>query len=152
MLGQTWFSWIYSAIHGWCHRHQENSRTRSFGKKVAITAVGKTGLEKECLEADGWKSISKHFKIKELVRVINSVEDMLDTSRLESKEFKIQRTRMRIEEIARSAAEELTCLRNSRRITQSLKIDGELSYIEGIGRRLYPERSHRSQRDALQQD
>jgi DNA-binding response OmpR family regulator len=38
-----------------------------------ITAVGKTGLEKECLEAGARMFISKPFKIKELVSAINSV-------------------------------------------------------------------------------
>jgi two-component system chemotaxis response regulator CheY len=42
-------------------------------KIIVITAVGKTGLEKECLEAGARKFISKPFKIKELVSVINSV-------------------------------------------------------------------------------
>ena len=46
-------------------------------KIVVITAVGKTGFEKECLEAGAKKFISKPLKIKELVSVINSVEDML---------------------------------------------------------------------------
>ena len=41
-------------------------------KILVITAVGKTGLEKECLEAGARKFISKPFKIKELVNVINS--------------------------------------------------------------------------------
>ena len=42
-------------------------------KIVVITAVGKTGLEKECLEAGARKFISKPFKIRELVNAINSV-------------------------------------------------------------------------------
>ena len=67
--------------------------------------------------------ISKPFKIKELVSVINSVEDMLDTSRLEPMKFKIQRTRMRIEEIARNALEELSMLAGLKEHTLSLKAD-----------------------------
>ena len=42
-------------------------------KIVVITAVGKAGLEKECLEAGAMKFILKPFKIKELVSVINSI-------------------------------------------------------------------------------
>ena len=67
--------------------------------------------------------ISKPFKIKELVSVINSVEDVLDTSRLEPKKFKIQRTCMRIEEIARNALEELSMLAGLKEYTLSLKAD-----------------------------
>jgi two-component system chemotaxis response regulator CheY len=42
-------------------------------KIIVITAVGKTGLEKECLEAGARKFISKPFKIKELINMIESV-------------------------------------------------------------------------------
>lgn len=42
-------------------------------KIVVVTALGKTGLEKECLEAGAMKFILKPFKIKELVSVINSI-------------------------------------------------------------------------------
>jgi K+-sensing histidine kinase KdpD len=43
-----------------------------------------------------------HSRTDQMIRL---VEDILDTSRLESKKFKIQQTPMRIEEIARSALE-----------------------------------------------
>jgi PAS domain S-box-containing protein len=85
---------------------------------------------------DDTQSEKIHVMHSQTDHMIRLVEDMLDTSRLESKKFKIQRTPMRIEEIARSALEELSRLAGLKEHTLSLKIEGELSYIEGDGRRI----------------
>ncbi len=42
-------------------------------KIIVISAVGKSGLEKECLMAGAKKFIEKPFKIKDLMETINSV-------------------------------------------------------------------------------
>lgn len=42
-------------------------------KIIVISAVGKSGLEKDCLMAEAKKFIKKPFKIKDLINSINSV-------------------------------------------------------------------------------
>jgi len=46
----------------------------SRAKIIVITAVGKSGLEKDCLEAGAKNFIVKPFKIKELLSSINSLD------------------------------------------------------------------------------
>ena len=87
-------------------------------------------------ELDETQNEKIHVMHSQTDNMIRLVEDMLDTSRLESKKFKIQRTPVRIEEIARSAIEELSRLAGLKEHTLSLKIDGERSYTEGDGRRI----------------
>ncbi len=68
--------------------------------------------------------------------MIRLVEDMLDTSRLESRKFRIQKHRLRLEEIAKSAVEEVSRLADLKEHTMSLKIMGKLPEIEGDGQRV----------------
>lgn len=42
-------------------------------KIIAVTAVGKRGLEKECIEAGASGFVMKPFKTKDLVNAINSL-------------------------------------------------------------------------------
>jgi PAS domain S-box-containing protein len=77
-----------------------------------------------------------HVMHSQTDHMIKLVEDMLDTSRLESKRFKIQKAPMRIEEIARNVLEELSRLAGLKEHTISLKIEGPIGYIAVDGRRI----------------
>lgn len=44
-----------------------------YAKIIVISAVGKSGLEKECLEAGARRFITKPFKIKDLISSIDSL-------------------------------------------------------------------------------
>jgi len=68
--------------------------------------------------------------------MIRLVEDMLDTSRLESRKFKIHKHTLDLEEIARSAIDELSRLADLKEHTMSLKISGKLPEINGDGQRI----------------
>lgn len=48
-------------------RHDPNA------KIIVITAVGKTGLEKECLDAGAKNFVVKPFRIKDLLNSINAI-------------------------------------------------------------------------------
>jgi len=41
---------------------------------IVVTAVGKHGLEKECIDAGASGFIMKPFKIKDLLKIINSLD------------------------------------------------------------------------------
>ena len=81
---------------------------------------------------------------KEKVQVIHSqtdhmiklVEDMLDTSRLESTKFRTQKSPVKVEEIARSVLEELSRLAGLKEHTMVLKVDAPLPMINADGRRI----------------
>jgi PAS domain S-box-containing protein len=80
----------------------------------------------------------------EKIRVIHSqtdhmirlVEDMLDTLRLESKKFKIQRSTIRIEEIASNAMDDLSRLAGLKEHSISLKVSGQIPRVRGDERRI----------------
>lgn len=68
--------------------------------------------------------------------MIRLVEDMLDTLRLESRKFKIQKYPLKLEKIAKSAVEEISKLADLKEHTMSLKTNGELPKIEGDAQRI----------------
>jgi len=68
--------------------------------------------------------------------MIRLVKDMLDTLRLESRKFKIQRYPLKIEEIAKIALEEVSKLADLKEHNMSLKINGKLPEIEGDAQRI----------------
>ncbi|MCE8423681.1 MAG: PAS domain-containing protein [Candidatus Methanoperedens sp.] len=68
--------------------------------------------------------------------MIKLVEDMLDTLRLESRKFKIQKLSLKLDEIARSAVDEVSRLADLKEHTMSLKINGELPRIRGDRQRI----------------
>jgi len=68
--------------------------------------------------------------------MIRLVEDMLDTSRLESRKLKIHKSSIKIEEIAMKVLEELSRLAGLKEQTVSLATEGNLSEIEGDERRI----------------
>ncbi|VVB88340.1 Methanogenesis regulatory histidine kinase FilI [uncultured archaeon] len=68
--------------------------------------------------------------------MIKLVEDMLDTLRLESRKFKIQRVSLKLDEIARSAVDEVSRLADLKEHTMSLKINGDLPRIWGDRQRI----------------
>lgn len=68
--------------------------------------------------------------------MIRLVEDMLDTLRLESRKFKIQKYPLRLEMIAKSAVEEVSKLADLKEQIMSLKINGGLPEIEGDAQRI----------------
>jgi PAS domain S-box-containing protein len=68
--------------------------------------------------------------------MIRLVKDMLDTLRLESRKFKIQRYPLKLEEIAKSALEEVSKLADLKEHNMSLKINGKLPEIEGDAQRI----------------
>jgi signal transduction histidine kinase len=68
--------------------------------------------------------------------MIRLVEDMLDTSRLESRKFKIHKSPIQLDEIARKALEELSRLAGLKEQVVSLTIKGHLSEIDGDERRI----------------
>lgn len=81
---------------------------------------------------------------REKIRVIHSqtdhmirlVEDMLDTLRLESKKFKIQRNTIQIEEIASNAMDDLSRLAGLKEHSISLKVQGLIPRVRGDERRI----------------
>ncbi|TRZ88584.1 MAG: PAS domain-containing sensor histidine kinase [Methanosarcinales archaeon] len=68
--------------------------------------------------------------------MIRLVEDMLDTLRLESRKFKIQKYPLKLEKIAKSAVEEISKLADLKEHTMSLKTNGELHEIKGDAQRI----------------
>ncbi len=68
--------------------------------------------------------------------MIRLVEDMLDTLRLESRKFKIQKSPLKLEKIAKSAVEEVSRLADLKEHTMSLKVNGKLPEIEGDAQRI----------------
>ncbi|MCX6668996.1 MAG: ATP-binding protein [Methanothrix sp.] len=68
--------------------------------------------------------------------MIRLVEDMLDTSRLESRKLRIHKSPIKIEEIAMKVLEELSRLAGLKEQTVSLTTEGNLSEIEGDERRI----------------
>jgi PAS domain S-box-containing protein len=68
--------------------------------------------------------------------MIRLVEDMLDTLRMESRKFRIQKRPLKLEEIAKSAIEEISRLADLKEHTMSLKISGRLPRIMGDGQRI----------------
>lgn len=68
--------------------------------------------------------------------MIRLVEDMLDTLRLESRKFKVQKYPLKLEKIAKSAVEELNKLAGLKEHTLSLKMNGKLPEIEGDEQRI----------------
>ena len=81
---------------------------------------------------------------REKIRIIRSqtdhmirlVEDMLDTSRLESRKLKIHKSPIKIEKIAMKVLQELSRLAGLKEQTVSLAVEGDLSEIEGDERRV----------------
>lgn len=68
--------------------------------------------------------------------MIRLVEDMLDTLRLESRKFKIQKIPLKLDEIAKSAVDEVSRLADLKEHQMSLKINGELPRIKGDRQRI----------------
>ena len=68
--------------------------------------------------------------------MIRLVEDMLDTSRLESRRLKIHKSPIKIEDIAMKVLEELSRLAGLKEQVVSLTTEGRLSEIEGDERRI----------------
>jgi PAS domain S-box-containing protein len=64
------------------------------------------------------------------------VEDMLDTSRLESRKFKIEKQPIELEEIAKSAIDEMSRLADLKEHSMSLKINKKLPQIICDGQRI----------------
>jgi signal transduction histidine kinase len=68
--------------------------------------------------------------------MIRLVEDMLDTSRLESRKFKIQKQPIELEEMARSAIDEMSRLADLKEHSMLLKINKKLPQILGDEQRI----------------
>lgn len=68
--------------------------------------------------------------------MIRLVEDMLDTLKLESRKFKIQKQSLKLDEIAKSAVDEVSRLADLKEHAMSLKINGELPRIRGDRQRI----------------
>ncbi|MCZ7385779.1 MAG: ATP-binding protein [Candidatus Methanoperedens sp.] len=68
--------------------------------------------------------------------MIRLVEDMLDTLRLESRKFKIQKQSLKLDEIAKRAVEEVSRLADLKEHTISLRINRELPRIKGDRQRI----------------
>ncbi|MDW7731373.1 MAG: ATP-binding protein [Methanolobus sp.] len=68
--------------------------------------------------------------------MVRLVEDMLDSLRLESRKFKIQKYPLKLETIAKSAVEELSKQADLKEHTMSLKVHGRLPEIEGDAQRI----------------
>lgn len=64
------------------------------------------------------------------------VEDMLDTLRLESRKFKIQKVSLKLDDIAKNAVDEVSRLSDLRDQTISLNINGEMPMIKGDRQRI----------------
>ncbi len=72
----------------------------------------------------------------QIEHMIRLVEDMLDTSRLESRALKITKSTIRIDEIARTVLDELSRLAGLKEQSVSLTVEGSLPEVEGDGRRI----------------
>jgi signal transduction histidine kinase len=68
--------------------------------------------------------------------MIRLVEDMLDASRLESRKFKIHKSPIRLDEIAKKTLDELSRLAGLKEQAVSLAVKGRLSEINGDDRRI----------------
>ncbi|MFZ3060131.1 MAG: ATP-binding protein [Candidatus Methanoperedens sp.] len=68
--------------------------------------------------------------------MIRLVEDMLDTLRLESRKFKIQKQSLKLDEIAKRAVDEVSRLADLKEHTISLRINRELPRIKGDRQRI----------------
>ncbi len=68
--------------------------------------------------------------------MIRLVEDMLDTSRLESRKFKIQKQPIELEEMAKSAIDEMSRLADLKEHSMLLKINKKLPQILGDEQRI----------------
>ncbi len=68
--------------------------------------------------------------------MIRLVEDMLDTLKLESRKFKIQKQSLKLDEIAKSAVDEVSRLADLKEHAMSLNINGELPRIRGDRQRI----------------
>ncbi|MDD1745024.1 MAG: PAS domain-containing sensor histidine kinase [Candidatus Methanoperedens sp.] len=68
--------------------------------------------------------------------MIRLVEDMLDTLRLESRKFKLQKYPLKLEKIAKSAVEDVSKLADLKEHTMSLRVNGNLPEIEGDAQRI----------------
>jgi signal transduction histidine kinase len=74
-----------------------------------------------------------HSQIDHMIKL---TEDMLDMSRLESRKFKTQKSQIKVEEIAKSAIEELSRLAGLKEHVVTLNVEGPLPTIEADGRRI----------------
>jgi len=72
----------------------------------------------------------------QIEHMIRLVEDMLDTSRLESKALKINKSLIRVDDIARKVLDELGRLAGLKEQTISIFIEGTTPELEGDGRRI----------------
>jgi signal transduction histidine kinase len=72
----------------------------------------------------------------QIEHMIRLVEDMLDTSRLESKALKINKSLIRVDDIARKVLDELGRLAGLKEQTISIFIEGTTPEVEGDGRRI----------------
>lgn len=68
--------------------------------------------------------------------IIRLVGDMLDTLRLDSRKFKIRKYPIILEEIAKTAVDEVSKLADIKEHTISLKMNGKLHHIEGDAQRI----------------
>lgn len=68
--------------------------------------------------------------------MIKLVEDMLDTLRLESKKFKIQKNTIQLDEIASNAMDDLSRLAGLKEHNISLKVKGQIPRVRGDERRI----------------
>ena len=72
----------------------------------------------------------------QIEHMIRLVEDMLDTSRLESRALKINKSPIRVDDIARTVLDDMSRLAGLKEQTVSLTVEGSLSELEGDGRRI----------------
>ena len=72
----------------------------------------------------------------QIEHMIRLVEDMLDTSRLESRALPITKAPIRVEDIARKALDDMSRLAGLKEQTVSLAIEGSISEIDGDDRRI----------------
>ena len=68
--------------------------------------------------------------------MIKLVEDMLDTLRLESRKFKIQKFSLKLDDVAKSAVDEVSRLADLKEQTISLNINDELPKLRGDRQRI----------------
>lgn len=91
------------------------------------------GMLGELNESQREKIQIMHSQTDHMIRL---VEDMLDTSRLESKRFKVQKSILKLDEIATSVIWELSRLSGLKEHSVTLKIDGNLGEIRADERRI----------------
>ncbi|MDD1750463.1 MAG: ATP-binding protein [Methanothrix sp.] len=72
----------------------------------------------------------------QIEHMIRLVEDMLDTSRLESRALKINKSPIKIDDIARTVLDELGRLAGLKEQTVSLSVESTVPELEGDGRRI----------------